>query len=162
MTANTPVFGSSLPGPPDDATETPSDPPVTQGNTADAAAQYPERERFGAVLFEFRTLANRSRNNLAYEVGVDPSYLTRIEHGDREAPREHIVVALARALRLTEYQRCRLMASAGYWPYGSLSPLLHGLIEVEGWTATAGTELSQQCRQMLRSVVALVQWKVDE
>lgn len=74
------------------------------------------REDFPALLRSFRERGGRSRNNLAYEVGVDPSYLTRIEHGDREPPRQHIVEALARALRLSIEERNRLFVAAGYAP----------------------------------------------
>src|SRR5947208_1790268 len=75
-----------------------------------------DREDFPTLLRSFRERDKRSRNNLAYEVGVDPSYLTRIEHGDREPPRQHIVEALARALRLTIPERNRLLVAAGYAP----------------------------------------------
>src|SRR6266700_5754771 len=76
----------------------------------------PMREDFPTLLRSFRERVTRSRNNLAYELGVDPSYLTRIEHGDREPPRQHIVEALARALRLTIPERNRLLVAAGYAP----------------------------------------------
>jgi len=69
------------------------------------------REEFPAMLRGFRERAGRSRNNLAQEVGVDPSYLTRIEHGDREPPRLHIVEALARALRLPLQDTNRLLVA---------------------------------------------------
>jgi transcriptional regulator with XRE-family HTH domain len=74
------------------------------------------REAFDSVLRSFRERSGRSRNNLAHEVGVDPSYLTRIEHGDRDAPRLHIVEALARALRLSINDRNQLLVAAGYAP----------------------------------------------
>lgn len=74
------------------------------------------RDDFASLLRTYREAAMRSRNNLAHEVGVDPSYLTRIEHGDREPPREHIVTGLARALRLSPIERNRLLLSAGYAP----------------------------------------------
>lgn len=75
-----------------------------------------ERSPFALLLRSFRESKGRSRNNLAHEVGVDPSYLTRIEHGDREPPRLHIVEALARALRLSIADRNRLLVAAGYAP----------------------------------------------
>lgn len=57
-----------------------------------------------------------SRNKLAHEVGVDPSYLTRIEHGDREPPRAHVVGALARCLRLDSVKTIIFYFRAGYAP----------------------------------------------
>jgi transcriptional regulator with XRE-family HTH domain len=59
-------------------------------------------------------------------VGVDPSYLTRIEHGDREPPRYHIVDAAARCLRLDQHEWDRLRMAAGYSPLSA-----HGT----GWSA---------------------------
>lgn len=84
----------------------------------------PDPESFGAILAFYRYRAERSRNNLAREVGVDPSYLTRIEHGDREPPRLHIVEAIARALRLSMEEQNRLLVVAGYAP-----------VNVIGWPA---------------------------
>lgn len=74
------------------------------------------RDDFPTLLRSYRERSGRSRNSLADEVGVDPSYLTRIEHGDREPPRQHIIEALARVLRLTVPERNRLLVAAGYAP----------------------------------------------
>lgn len=74
------------------------------------------REEFPTLLRSYRERAGRSRNALAHEVGVDPSYLTRIEHGDREPPRQHIVEAICRALRLAVPERNRLLVAAGFAP----------------------------------------------
>lgn len=72
------------------------------------------RDDFPTLLRSYRERACSSRNALAHEVGVDPSYLTRIEHGDREPPRQHIVEALSRALKLSLSERNRLLTAAGY------------------------------------------------
>lgn len=115
-----------------------------------------EREAFPTLLRSFRERVTRSRNNLAYEVGVDPSYLTRIEHGDREPPRQHIVEALARALRLTIPERNRLLVAAGYAPVS--------IVELGVWDdafqAVADVlndrQLSQEERDQYRAVVQLI------
>lgn len=75
-----------------------------------------QRDEFPSMLRAFRERNGSSRNALAHQVGVDPSYLTRIEHGDREPPRQHIVEALTRALRLSVPERNRLLVAAGYAP----------------------------------------------
>jgi transcriptional regulator with XRE-family HTH domain len=111
------------------------------------------RDDFPTLLKMFRERAARSRNNLAYEVGVDPSYLTRIEHGDREPPRQHIVEALARALRLPVPERNRLLVAAGYAPVS--------IVQLGAWDdafqAVADVlndrHLSEQERDEFRSVV---------
>lgn len=114
------------------------------------------REEFPSLLRSFREAAGRSRNNLAHEVGVDPSYLTRIEHGDREPPRQHIVEALARALRLSLPDRNRLLVSAGYAPLsvvqlGSWDDALQAVADVLN-----DIRLSPEERNEFRSVVRLI------
>ncbi len=68
------------------------------------------------TLIFFRERINSSRNSLAIKAGIDPSYLLRIEHGDREPPKLPIVKALSRALRLVPTDRDSLLVSAGYAP----------------------------------------------
>ena len=114
------------------------------------------REEFPSLLRSFREAAGRSRNNLAHEVGVDPSYLTRIEHGDREPPRQHIVEALARALRLSLPDRNRLLVSAGYAPLsvvqlGAWDDALQAVADVLN-----DLRLSPEERNEFRSVVRLI------
>ena len=114
------------------------------------------QEDFPSLLKGFRERATRSSNNLAYEVGVDPSYLTRIEHGDREPPRQHIVEAIARALRLSIPERNRLLVAAGYAPIS--------IVQLGAWDdafqAVADVlndrNLSQEERDQFRSVVQLI------
>jgi transcriptional regulator with XRE-family HTH domain len=114
------------------------------------------RDEFPSLLRSFRETAKRSRNNLAQEVGVDPSYLTRIEHGDREPPRQHIVEALARALHLSISDRNRLLVSAGYAPLsvvqlGSWDDALQAVADVLN-----DIHLSTEEREEYRSVVRMI------
>lgn len=114
------------------------------------------REEFSALLRSFRERGGRTRNNLAHEVGVDPSYLTRIEHGDREPPRLHIVEALARALRLSIADRNRLLVSGGYAPLsvvqlGSWDDALQAVADV-----LTDIHLTPEERDQFRSVVQLI------
>ena len=77
-------------------------------------------QSFGNLLKEHREAyqsgAGISRNQLAHDVGVDPSYLTRIEHGDREPPRIHIVGGLARKFNLRGSELLEFYMRAGYLP----------------------------------------------
>lgn len=114
------------------------------------------RDDFPALLRSFRERAGRSRNALAHEVGVDPSYLTRIEHGDREPPRQHIIEALARALRLSVPERNRLLVAAGYAPLsimqlGAWDDALQAVTDVLN-----DVHLSPEERNEFRSVVRLI------
>jgi transcriptional regulator with XRE-family HTH domain len=114
------------------------------------------REDFPTLLRSFRERAGRSRNSLANEVGVDPSYLTRIEHGDREPPRQHIVEALARVLRLSLSERNRLLVGAGFAPLsvmqlGSWDDALQAVADVLN-----DATLSAEERDQFRSVVQMI------
>lgn len=122
------------------------------------------RDEFPSLLRSFRERNGRSRNALAHEVGVDPSYLTRIEHGDREPPRQHIVEALTRALRLSVQERNRLLVSAGYAPLsvvqlGSWDDALQSVADVLN-----DIELSPEERNEFRSVVRIIsaRWRGTE
>lgn len=75
-----------------------------------------EETEFCRLMRGFRERANRSRNSLAYQIGVDPSYLSRIEHGDREPPKPHIIHAFGRGLNLTLEEENRLLVSANCAP----------------------------------------------
>jgi transcriptional regulator with XRE-family HTH domain len=73
-----------------------------------------EPMEFGELLRFYRVRRGVSRNSLCHEVGCDPSYGTRIEAGDRDPPRRHIVEAFARTLRLKPAERAGLLMAAGY------------------------------------------------
>lgn len=73
-------------------------------------------ESFADLLAKHRRRGGWSRNRLAHEVGVDASYLTRIEHDERNPPRAHIVDALARTLQLDPAQWDELRTMGGYSP----------------------------------------------
>ena len=98
----------------------PASAPAERPTVTPSRRQHPrhvgEYPMFAVLMREFRERTGRSRNSLAHEVGVDPSYLTRIEHGDREPPRQYIALAIARALRLAPRERDRLLVAGGYTP----------------------------------------------
>ncbi len=114
------------------------------------------RDDFASLLRTYRERAVRSRNNLAHEVGVDPSYLTRIEHGDREPPRQHIVEAISRALRLSVGDRNRLLVAAGYAPLsvvqlGTWDDTLQAVADVLN-----DSKLSTEERDQFKEVVQMI------
>lgn len=86
---------------------------------------------FPALLMGYRTRLGISRNKLARKVGVDPSYLSRIEHGLRQPPREYIVKAIISALKLTPYEQDALLMAGGYAPTSingsGWSPAMHAV-----------------------------------
>lgn len=67
---------------------------------------------FGALLTAYRRRTDLSCGQLARAVHVDHSYITRIERGEREAPKPEILRLLMEALGLdtTERQHFALVA----------------------------------------------------
>jgi hypothetical protein len=115
-----------------------------------------EPTEFGPLMRFYRERIGKSRNALCHEVGCDPSYGTRIEAGDREPPRQHLVEAFARGLRLTPQERDRLLVAGGYAPsvvvrMGEWDALLAEVSEV-----LTDPMLTPEERNEFRSVVQLI------
>lgn len=75
-------------------------------------------ESFGSRLRSYRERAGLSQNSLAKKVGLSPSYINRLERGEREAPTREVVEALAGTLGLSSSDRDRLALAAGHPPSG--------------------------------------------
>jgi transcriptional regulator with XRE-family HTH domain len=73
-------------------------------------------EDFASNLRRFRLRAGVSQNALAKIVGINASYINRLENGEREAPTRDVAHALARALTLSAEEVDRLLFSAGHVP----------------------------------------------
>lgn len=73
-------------------------------------------DEFSAVLRHFRLRARLSQNALARKVGIDASYINRIESGQREAPGSAITLTLARALALSPGEVDGFCVAAGQLP----------------------------------------------
>lgn len=71
---------------------------------------------FGSLLQKFRKKAGISQKELAHIVGLDPSYLSKIEHGQRKTPERSVIIETANALELQENEIDQLLVSAGYQP----------------------------------------------
>ena len=71
-------------------------------------------ERFGDLLKRFRLRANLSQSALADRAGVDKSYVSKIENGDRKSPSRSLVIQLATILDLSTEEADLWLISAGY------------------------------------------------
>lgn len=71
---------------------------------------------FGATLRRYRLCLGWSQNALAKVVGLNASYINRLERGEREAPTRGTAWALAQALELSLADGDRLLCSAGFLP----------------------------------------------
>jgi len=67
---------------------------------------------FGALLSAYRRRADLSMNQLARASGVDPSYISRLESGQRAAPQAGVLGALMDALALETPARQELTLRA--------------------------------------------------
>ena len=73
-------------------------------------------EDFGSTLRRFRFRAGLSQNALAKIVGINASYINRLESGERETPTREVAAALGRSLHLGLEDTDRLMFTAGHVP----------------------------------------------
>lgn len=69
---------------------------------------------FAELLKRLRIDAGLSQSSLAQKAGVDPSYINRIEKGQRQPPSQSIIRELATALELDSFNTGQLLLSAGY------------------------------------------------
>ena len=72
--------------------------------------------KFGLLLSKFRKKAILSQKELARIVGLDPTYLSKIEHNQRKPPDRSVVIEIANTLELRENEIDQLLVSAGYQP----------------------------------------------
>ncbi|MCL5982302.1 MAG: helix-turn-helix domain-containing protein [Firmicutes bacterium] len=78
---------------------------------------------FGQKLLALRKRRNLSQKELAGLSGVSPSYLSRIERGDRNPPHPSVLKKLALPLSVSEYE---ILALAGYLSQESAADRLPG------------------------------------
>ncbi len=71
---------------------------------------------FGAELRRLREGAGLSQSAVAKRVGLNASYINRLESGEREPPRAETVLALADGLGVSGDERDRLLVAAGHLP----------------------------------------------
>jgi transcriptional regulator with XRE-family HTH domain len=89
----------------------------------------------GPLLQSYRRRAGLGCAELARAAGLDPSYLSRLERGERTACRLATVEALIRALQLALGEADGLRVSAGYTPVlvaqlGDWPPALQAVVAV--------------------------------
>ncbi|MBI2940839.1 MAG: helix-turn-helix domain-containing protein [Chloroflexi bacterium] len=71
---------------------------------------------FGEALRARREAAGVSQSGLAKRVGLDASYVNRLESGQRGVERRETVLAMARALEVDPGETDRLLVAAGFLP----------------------------------------------
>lgn len=118
-------------------------------------------EAFGALLQSFRRRAGLSQGALAKLAGIDPSYVNRLERGEREPPKREIVEALITALQLPPDDADRLLVAAGHLPralqhLGPLDPTLLLVADI-----LADERIPAEERRQFRQQIALaaLRWR---
>lgn len=111
---------------------------------------------FGLTLRRYRLRAGLSQNALAKIVGINASYINRLESGEREEPTREVARALARALRLATEETDRLLFAAGHVP-----PTLQKLGPSDSTVAAVtrlltNDRLSPEARADFRAVVEVI------
>ena len=89
-----------------------------------ARSPQPLRPRggFGGYLHDLRVERGATIRQLAAAAGVHHTYISKLERGDRQAPEESVVEALAAALGATPSQLDQLRWRAGLVPHGESGP----------------------------------------
>lgn len=89
---------------------------------------------FAELLRKLRLEAGLSQNALAKKTGVDPSYINRIERGERQPPSVGVIHDIARALELDSFSVDQLLLGAGYAPATAANPqrVIHPRLQLLG------------------------------
>jgi transcriptional regulator with XRE-family HTH domain len=89
--------------------------PVTFGDTIPVLQE--QDMEFGDLLRHYReNVADVTQTALAAAVGIDPSWISKMERKRRPPPSRDVLLALALALHLTPEQTDDLLLAAGYEP----------------------------------------------
>ena len=107
----------------------------------------------GRLMALLRQRRGISQNALAKVVGVNASYLNRLESGERTGPSADVTLGVAKALRLNRAATDALMAAAGRLPpslaeLGPLDPTVRILL-----AALLDERMTEDDRDRLRDTV---------
>jgi transcriptional regulator with XRE-family HTH domain len=118
---------------------------------------------FGEQLREHRQAAGISQGALGDLVGVDQSYVNRLESGKRPPPDRDLVVDLARALALDELSRQRLLRSAGHVPDWLLTLPADDPTVLAVARFLAAPDISDAAKREFRQAIALMlgRWRTS-
>lgn len=113
---------------------------------------------FSTLLTDFRVRSGKTGAKVAREAGIDASYLSRLERGEREPPRLEVITALARELQLTPEQHSSLLVAAGHpaleFQELGLDATLIGVARVLSHTGV-GLATKEAVRKGIEAIVAL-------
>lgn len=107
------------------------------------------RDGLGPMMRRMRTRKFLAGQRVARIAGLDPSYISRIESGQR-APTRAVLLRICAALDCNDDERDQLIQAAMYLPVGQLRPLcLAALAELDAVYAAG----SEDQRESIRRIV---------
>jgi transcriptional regulator with XRE-family HTH domain len=149
------------PAPADPAAAPSPAPPAQPASPASPTCAVPParlrpRGGFGGYLHELRRERGFTIRHLAAGAGVHHTYVSKLERGDRQAPDEPVVEALAAALQATPAQLDQLRWRAGLTPKGQGAPGADDPTLTLVAEALGRPTLPDQVRDHLRQAIAQV------
>ncbi|MFN8483498.1 MAG: helix-turn-helix transcriptional regulator [Anaerolineae bacterium] len=124
---------------------------------------------FGHLLKGYRLSKGMTQKELADAVGVNGSYIARLERDERR-PSRKVVLSLAKALDLPPEDSDRLLASAQHLPEGDMARIIeqsgisltHPAVEAVA-VALQDKDLSPHAREQLENeVIAYVTFRAQQ
>lgn len=110
---------------------------------------------FSDTLRRYRQRARLSQSRLAGIAGFDHSYVSRLESGNR-TPTRSAVVALGKAMQLSQVDMDSLVASAGYMPGQVESLLADEPVISEAFAVLRDVSVAEEAKDDLRASIALL------
>lgn len=114
---------------------------------------------FGKQLEVYRLRAGLSGAQLARTVGIDASYASRVERGERQPPSDSVIEAICRALDLSAADALALYRAAGRVP--AYDPTVAAVLRVLA-AADVGEEQRAAFRRHVEQAAAWVQGRVRD
>lgn len=132
--------------------------PAERAGTGRRGGPLPLRPRggFGGYLHDLRAARGLTIRQLAAAAGVHHTYVSKLERGDRQAPDEAVIEALAGALDATPAQVDQLRWRAGLSPRGSGAPGQDDPTLTLVAEALGNDDLPPERRDHLRQTIAQV------
>jgi transcriptional regulator with XRE-family HTH domain len=109
---------------------------------------------FAHELRKARETSGLSQSRLAARAGYDHSYVSRLE-SDSRSPTRDAVLSLTNAMGLDEFQRDRLLASAGFLPVRVENLLASEPVVSEAYVVLNNGSLPRDVREDLRSAIQM-------
>lgn len=126
---------------------------TTHGPTTGNAPRRAAAPGFGTTLQHLRKQEGLSQAELSRRARLDPSYLSRLEAGDR-TPSRDAVRTIAHALRLTRNDRSDLYAAAGFLPDSLADVLRHEPALASALTVLEREDVPETAKEIVRQQIA--------